>query len=736
MEEKEIHLRDYLRIINKRKYLVVTVFLIAIVGVTIKVFTAPPPLYRASTKVIIEKNMSDDLTRGYRYTGYDPGFLETQFQLIRSAAVAEKVVASIGTDKLYDILLKTREKDKPRPSIKATIRLWLSERIASLKNMIGMNKSLTPVSEQDETETFPEKEIAPEKIKTLQMVNMIKGGIQASPINESRVVDISYMSNNPVIAMRVVNSVADAYINELLDMQMASSARSISWMRDKAEIQRIKLEESEKELHDYKKKHDIITVENRLTVLPDRLSELSSKLTLAQARRKELEAVYRQVRNASMDELETIPGISEASSLETVTREIISAEQKISELSKKYGPKHPRMITAKNELENLNKKKLEELKKSAQTIKNKYDLARSNEQELKKLLDGTKFQAARLGEKSIQLSILQRKVDTNRFLYDALIKRMKEKGITEKSQTVNVWVLEKATLPRRPIVNKTRDIVLGLFFGLFGGIGIAFFLEYLDNTIKTPEDVEEKYNLSVLSTIGLFKNKDKTIIEDVLANPSSLNAENFKSLRTSLLLSSADNPPKRLLVTSMTPGEGKSSISICTALSLSQAGKSVLLIDADMRRPVVHKIFNIANDYGLSSILAGVQKEEHQHVTHHFAKNLDVIAAGPIPPNPSELLSSKRIAALLDQSSKKYDIIIIDTPPLISVTDPVILSSKVDGIIIVTWAGETTRELFGKGIKQLQEVSAPITGVVLNRFNAKKSGYYYNYGDYYYSSDQ
>ena len=420
---------------------------------------------------------------------------------------------------------------------------------------------------------------------------------------------------------------------------------------------------------------------------------------------------------------------------ESINQKILAADQKISELSKKFGPKHPKMITAKNELDGLKNKKYSELEKVVETIRNEYLLAEENERNLKGLVDQTRFEAERFGDKAIQLGMLQRKVDTNRFLYDALVKKMKERDLTERNQAVNVWIIEKAELPQTPAKpNKKRNILLGIVLGLFGGIGLAFFFEYLDNTVKTPEDVEEKYNIPVIGTIDLIKDKKQTVVQAVMKDSSSLIAESFKGMRTAVLLSSADNPPKILLVSSFTPGEGKSSVSASLAMSLAHAGKKVLLIDADMRRPVQHKYFNIENSSGLSSFLAGVSAENEIKMENPV-ENLYLILSGPIPPNPSELLSSKKLKDLLTNVSPDYDMIIIDTPPLASVTDPVILSKLVDGVILVTWAGKTTYEMLGKGLKQLREVDAPLIGVVLNRFNAKKSGYYYNYGDYYYSSE-
>ena len=729
MDEKEIHLRDYLRIITKRKGTIITFFLLTLITVIIATFTATP-LYLASTKVLIERNTSNSLTSSYRYTPYDPEFLETQHQLIKSAAVVEKVVKALNPENIYDSFFAQKEQKESYISIALG---WFKDQYTAFKEMVGIEKLFLSSNNTVNSEISVKKAVPLTKAQQLEKI--IKSGISVAPVENSRVVKIGYLSDNPFIAMKVANSVAQAYIDELVDMQMEVAGYSISWMKKKADTQRSNLEESEKAFHLYKKKYDIITVKNRLTLLPERLSELSKNLTKSETTRKKLFAVYNQVKNVKKEDLETIAAIVKNASVDLINQKILIADQKLSELSKKYGPKHPKMITASNELKSLRSKKYKTLKTAVQTIKNDYLLAKTNERDLKELLERTKFQAARLSEKSIQLNILQRKVDTNRYLYDALIKKMKEKGITERSQSVNVWVIEKAPLPEFPAKpNKKRNILLGVILGLFGGIGFAFFLEYLDNTVKTPEDVEEKFNIPVISTIDLFKDKNGTIVENVLKDTSSLISESFRGLRTSILLSSADNPPKILLITSMAPGEGKSSVAACLAYSIAQAGKKILLIDADMRRPVQHKNFNFENISGLSSMLTGVTKKDDS-IHLNTLTNLDLITAGPIPPNPSELLSSLKIKEMLKEFSSSHDMIIIDSPPLASVSDPVILSQNVDGVIIVTWSGKTTTEILGKGLKQLTDANAPLTGLVLNRFSAKKSGYYYNYGDYYYSSD-
>ncbi len=721
MEEREIHLRDYLRIVNKRRNTVFTFFFITFIVVVIATFTTTPR-YLASSKVMVEKNTSSALDGMSSYTPYDPEFLETQYQIIKSAAVAKKVVESFDVEKMYDTFFSKTDEKPPFYSVPAA---WLKGVYASFKKMIGIEK-LTPAAENSESMAVP-----PTKAEVMEM--FIQGGINVAPIQNSRVIEISFMSDNPLLAMKIANSIARAYIEELLDMRMETSSYSISWMTKKAETQRTKLEESERALTKYQKDNEIITIEDRMTVIPERLSELSRQLTKSQTDRKEFDAVYHQIQNISQDRLETIPAIAENQSIDTIKKQINASEQKISELSKKYGRKHPTMITANDELKGLRAKKKIAIQKAVQTIRNQYELAISNEKNLKALLNETKFDATNLNEKYIQLKILKREVETNRYLYDSLVKKMKEKGITEENQTVNVWVIDRAVLPKTPATpKKKRNILLAVILGLFGGVGLAFFFEYLDNTVKSPEDIEERFDVPVIGTIGIFKGKDETLVQNIFKKSQSPFSESFKSLRTAVFLSSADTPPRTLLVTSMSPGEGKSSISAALAATIAETGKKTLLIDADMRRPVQHKNLALENTSGLSSFLAGVCSKDL--ICKGLMENLDVITSGPVPPNPSELLSSERAKKLIQKLSGIYDMIIIDSPPLISVTDSLILGRSVEGVAIVTHAGSTTYEMLTKGLKLLTENAVPVTGMVINRFDARKSGYYYGYGDYYYSS--
>ena len=478
MNEKEMHLRDYLRVIRKRRYLVYTILIISVTVVLITTLTATP-LYEASTRLLIEKSENTPLLTNYGYVSYDPEFLDTQSQIIKSTSVAQKVVRILKLDENYHSYFKDTTE---RFSVMNQVREWAGHIISLISKKAGIE-----IAESSEENSAKDIQATS---RANMIAAMIRGGIVIQPVRNTRVVDISFMSQSPVLASMVVNTVAKAYIEEILEMKMRSSGYAVNWMTLKAEEEREKLDKSENALQEYMRAKDIVTIEDRIAIIPQRLSQVSSKLTIAEAKRKEVGAIYGKVPKVSMNlqEAETIPTIGANPALQSIRKQILNAEQHIVELSKKYGPKHPVMIRAKGDLTILKEKRDQEIGMLIKTLKNEYDLARFNEKSLANLLDRIKSEAVDLNEKFIQYRILKREVETNKNLYDALIARIKEKSATEQIKTVDVWVVDQAKTPEFPAQpRKKRNIMLGIIVGLFGGIGLAFFAEYLDNTIKSPD---------------------------------------------------------------------------------------------------------------------------------------------------------------------------------------------------------------------------------------------------------
>lgn len=418
--------------------------------------------------------------------------------------------------------------------------------------------------------------------------------------------------------------------------------------------------------------------------------------------------------------------------MQSLRTEEIKIEKDSMEMSKKYGEKHPQMIRLREDLRALREKMSSESKRIITSIKNDYELAKARETGLRNSMAQGKGEAMVLSEKAIQYGALKREVESNQQLYDALLKRIKETSLIEEVKSFNIYIVDRAEIPKGPVRPRSfLNILLSIIVGAFGGVGIAFFLEYIDNTFKKPEDVEEKLALPLLGVVPYIKQTEipdgnfETITH---TNQKSTISETYRALRTSILLSTPE-PVKSIVVTSSVEDEGKTSTAINLAITLAQMEKMVLLVDADLRKPKVHSVLGMDNSIGLSNFLA--RQVVQNMIKASEIPNLSIITAGPLPPNPSELLGSKRMKEFLDIVNEKFDIVVFDTAPLITVTDTTLLSDLVDGTILVIRSGRTTFDIAKRGVKLLRDINAKVLGVVLNSMDTAKEGYRYLYPYYY-----
>lgn len=726
---QEIHLRDYLSILKKRQATVLTFLAITLLLVIIVSFSMTP-IYTASSQVLIEENYGDNSLEGtYSYRRYDQAFLNTQFKIIRSSNVIKKVIEQLQLDTKYRNYFLPDEKEQ------SAFLTSMKQKITAL--FMGFSSDTPGIGGEESEHSVLDLQAEP--VTDLEMiVAEIQDNLKIIPEEETRVVNIKYSHRHPGMAKLVTHFLITAYKEELQEIKHSSSSDTLKWMTEKAEEERKKLEASEQALQDYMRKNDIITVENKLAIYPQKLSEFSTQLSNVQAERKKLESTYSQIEDAQKDakDLENIPIFADSQVLQTLRENIFKAEQNIKQLSKTYGYKNPVMINAKEELNSLRKEKEFEIQRIIDSTKNAYDLAVSQEENIAELLNSTKNELLNLNDKIVQYSIMKREVKTNSVLYDTLTASLKKASVTEQSQSVNVWVIKEATVPQHPSQpRKILNLLLGVALGSLGGIVLAFFVEYLDNTVKSAEEVEQRFGLTVLGAIEQLKGKANQVESFVLQEPLSPFAESYRLIRSSILLSSPGHPPRVMLFTSMEPSEGKSVTTLNIARILAQSDKKVLIIDCDMRRPRQHTLFSIPNSIGLSSFLTG---NTHENIIQSIDNGtLSLITAGPTPPNPVELLDSDKMKTLLERMTDMYDFVLLDSPPIQSVTDSLTLSTLADGTVIVVRAGKTTYDMVANGLRKLKAINAHLLGFVLNGVGKTtgREGYYHGYYKYYSKDD-
>lgn len=731
--EEQIDLRDYLRVILKQRWIIIAFFAIVVIVVAIYVLTATP-IYKASTRLVIEKEnpnvVSIQEVMAVNASGTD--YYQTQYKIIESRTVAREVIKRLRLDQSEEFC--------PPPK---------DDFISNLKNTISdFKNSIISLLKTDETSKEKETE---EYSRDSKLVSAFISRIEVSPIRNSRLVDISFEAKDPVLAFRIANTLASAYIDHNLEIKLSAAQGAMKWLNNRVYDERIKVEKAERALLRYKEENRIITdfssdVEH---VSAQKLAQLNTQVVDMASKRVEAETRFKQAAAliGHSDMLDSVPEVLNNELIRQIKSMEVNLYQRMSEFSKKYGKNHPQMVAIDSELKTLQKRKSQEINRVINSLKNEYKVALAKEESLKDALSKQKEELLDLNEKAIQYGVLRREVESAQNIYEMLIKRFKETSLSENMRSGNIRIIDKAEVPKTPVKPQKRlSIILAMILGLFGGTGLAFLLEYLDNTIKTPDDLKQYLNIPDLGPVPLFaaenkgnpgKGKDRTSDLIALHSPRSTASESYRGIRTNIMFSTAESVPQVILVSSAGPREGKTITAANIAIIMAQAGSKIIILDCDMRRPEIHNLFGATRDRGMSNILVGVDNIG-EIIQSTEIPNLDVITSGPIPPNPSEMLGSKRMESLLVALRKKYDHILIDSPPVTAVTDASVLSKSADGVIMVIRTGDMARQIVKNGIDQFNNVGAHFIGAVLNGIDlssSKYSYYYYQYYRYYYGED-
>ncbi len=724
-QEEEIHLRDYWRVVMKYRWTIFTLFTIIVVTVAISTFKMTP-IYKATAQILIDRENPNILSieEVISLDSRDTNYYQTQYKLLQSRSLAKAVINKLNLANHKEF--KGEEKEGPLASIINSIK-------DSIKTFIY---SLIPAGTESTTPISAEELKAKEESK---LINAFLGNLQIEPTRNSNLVDHSFLAKDPALAAKVSNTLAAQYIERNLQLKNDAAIDASEWLNRHVLELKEKVETSEEALHSYKEKKKIVSLEEKQNIIVQKLSELSSAVTNAKTKRIGIETLYKQIKKFKNDKdvIESLPAVINNSLIQKLKTDYISLLGEFNRESEKYGPKHPHIIQIDSELKTLEKRIESEVKKIVNSIKTEYEIALAQENVLISALDDQKKEALELNKKAIQYNVLKRDAESNKQMFEVVLNRLKETDLTRGLKSSNVRTIDKAEIPATPIKPKKKlNIMLAAIIFLFMGIGLAFFFEYLDNTIKTPEDIKRYLDIPFIGPvphIDTSEIKGFTTPELItLHKPKSHASEAYKGLRTSIMFSFPDNKPKVLLVTSSGPSEGKTITSVNLALTIAQSGSRVIMLDLDMRKPRLHRILKTKNEKGVTNLLIGQCSLEEVIQDGPTNSNLKIITCGQRPPNPAELLASAHLKDILEELKIKYDMVIIDSPPLVAVTDSVLISRIVDGVCLVLHGGVTSREIIMRGRDLLQNANAHILGVVINNIDLTKRSYYYYYQYYYY----
>jgi succinoglycan biosynthesis transport protein ExoP len=711
LSPREPHLYDYLLILRKHQWLIVSFLLAVVTIVTIATFRMQA-VYVATARIEIDPSNANILPfQGADPYGYEMDFenyIETQSKILTSETLALQTIRSSGLG--------------ARPEFASSSGPSEALAIGSLENQ-----------------------------KRPPELGAFLGSLGVKRVPTSRLMDVSFESTDPQFAARIVNEHIKNYQDQNIRSHYDETTRATTWLRNELDELRIKVQESEDQRIAYERKNQIWTLDDKSNITTQRLADVNKALTDAQDERMKREALFQF---AKAGDIADVPQLRENPNFQALIQKRQAATEEYNNALSQYGPNFPRVVRLQAQLKDIEQLIQKENVNILNRIEIDYREALQRENMLVKALDEQKLEANTMAERMVEYNILKREAEASKTLYDGLMTKLKEVGISSALQSSNIRVVDPAMIPAYPSrPAKARNIALSFLVGLVGGIGLALMREYLDNTVKTPDDIETLARLPSLAVVpqfagsngdgrrkrlltGLSTNGHEKRIELVAQHlPKSQMSEAFRALRTSLLLSQPGRPPQVILVTSALPREGKTTAAANLAVTLAQLGDSTVLVDADLRKPGVGRLLNMTSGKyaGLSSYLAGVSSLDLVIVPHPDIPNLAAIPTGPLPPNPADLLSSHKLAEAIAELRTKFKFVVIDSPPIMAATDAVILSVQTDGVLLVVRSGETPKEAFTRTRDLLVSVKCHILGVVLNAVDSGAPDYYYSYRYYPYS---
>lgn len=689
-----IDLREAWEITSKRKWVIAFVTL-AVAGATFAYNVRQTPLYSAACSLVIEPaaprvlaNVEEVVPTGAGSFWNNTDFYETEYKILQSRAIAEIVVEKLGLD--------------ADPTFKGHAADSVLERLT------------------------------------------------ITPVKASKMVLIEYKDQSPARAAELANAHARAYREYNLRRRLEGTKDAAEWLSQQLGDLKGKLETSEMSLYTFKKQNNVLaqSLDDRIDLLKKTIEDRAHELRTVESKRAAIKARIDEIERAGKDPVlrEALPDVMASSSVQDLSKLRRELDTQLVQLAARYGEKYPKYDETLKQRTAIDEKLQKEIDKIIAATQSEYRIALDTEASRQEQLRKAELESLELNKLAVDHNKLKRESDNINRLYGVVISRLKETDLTRLLDNNNVRIIDEAAVPTTPVFPRTRNnVALSLIAGLLLGLGLAFLLHYLDNTVKSQEDIERVLGLTFLGIIPTaasaapkkaFANAgggQSHLTEQqrdlfVFEHQRSQLAECARQIRTNLTFMGADKPVKRLLVASARPEEGKTSTAVTLATTLALSGHKTLLVDTDMRRPRLHRVFGVGSEIGVSSYLLG-ERSLADVLKHTVVPGLDVLPCGPIPPSPAELLHTAAFKALVDELSKRYDRIIFDSPPIVAVTDAPILSALVDGVVVVVKAGATTKELVKRGIAQMRAANANLLGAVLNDvdLNSRVYGYYYAY---------
>jgi succinoglycan biosynthesis transport protein ExoP len=713
---QESALGEYVRVLMKRKWTVLAC-LFTVFSVVAIASLKMTPVYEASGSIAINKpdsglvNFNNSPTFNLDY--FDPTELDTEVKILQSDLLALQVVKELALDRRPDFGGKT-------PTLPSSL-------------------DLAPDPLQADS------------ARTSSLLANFRGNLKVTLFPNTHIVEVHYRSPDKDLAATVVNTLMSTYTENNFKSRFDSTMQASDWLSKQLVDLQMKVETSQEKLVRYQREHEILGIDEKQNITTQKLDELNKALTAAESERMDKESVYRLVQSGDVDTIASAATVLDAAGtsqsanglLEGLRAKEADVKIQAAELSTQFGPSYPKVAQLNNQMKEIDAQILLETRKVAGKIRGQYMAALQRETMLHDALERQKQEANKLNESAIQYSILKRDLESYRQLYEGLMEKMKQAGVSAGLKSNNFRIVDVARVPTAPIEpNIPRNLLFAFMLGLTSGVGLAFLLEGLDNTVRTTEQAQMISGLPPLGMIPMGSRSaregadskrlviatSKEAVELVTqVRPQSQMAESYRALRTSLLLSNLGAPPKVIMITSALPQEGKTTTSINCAVVLAQKGIRVLLIDADLRRPSIHKTLGMGPRSGLSNVLTGSATLQQTITRSPVLPNLFILPAGTPPPNPAELLASANMRDVLEELRAQYDHIVVDTPPTLSVTDAVVLSPRADAIVLVIRSGQTTKHALRRSRDVLLQVNAKVSGVLLNAVDLTSPDYYYYY---------